>query len=71
VRSALKANESTQEVNITVEAQQGRVVLKGIVVNEQEHQQAEQVAAGVKGVTGVENRLRLMKATRTFTYSKT
>ncbi len=71
VRSALKANESTQEVNITVEAQQGRIVLKGIVVNEQEHQQAEQVAAGVKGVSGVENRLRLMKATRTFTYSKT
>ncbi|MCZ8251346.1 MAG: cytidylate kinase family protein [Hylemonella sp.] len=71
VRSALKANESTQEVNITVEAQQGRVVLKGIVVNEQEHQQAERVAAAVKGVTGVENRLRLMKATRTFTYSKT
>ena len=71
VRSALKADEGTQEVNITVEAQQGRVVLKGIVVNEQEHQQAEKVAAGVKGVTGVENRLRLMKATRSFTYSKT
>lgn len=71
VRSALKANESTQEVNITVEAQQGHVVLKGIVVNEQEHQQAAKVASGVKGVTGVDNRLRLMKATRTFTYSKT
>lgn len=71
VRSALKANESTQEVNITVEAQQGHVVLKGIVVNEQEHEQAAKVAAGVKGVTGVDNRLRLMKATRTFTYSKT
>ncbi|MBX9870592.1 MAG: cytidylate kinase family protein [Burkholderiaceae bacterium] len=71
VRSALKANESTQEVNITVEAQQGRVVLKGIVVNEQEHQQAAKVAAGVQGVTGVDNRLRLMKATRSFTYSKT
>jgi len=71
VRSALKANESTQEVNITVEAQQGHVVLKGIVVNEQEHEQAAKVAAGVKGVTGVDNRLRLMKASRTFTYSKT
>ncbi|MFN4361135.1 MAG: cytidylate kinase family protein [Hylemonella sp.] len=71
VRSALKANESTQEVNITVEAQQGRVVLKGIVVNDQEHQQAEKVAAGVPGVKGVENRLRLMKASRSFTYSKT
>ena len=71
VRSALKANESTQEVNITVEAQQGRVVLKGIVVNEHESQEAAKVAAGVQGVAGVENRLRLMKATRSFTYSKT
>lgn len=71
VRSALKANESTREVNITVEAQQGRVVLKGIVVNEHESQEAAKVAAGVKGVVGVENRLRLMKATRTFIYSKT
>ncbi|MEK9951561.1 MAG: cytidylate kinase family protein [Curvibacter sp.] len=71
VRSALKAHESTQEVNITVEAQQGRVVLKGIVVNEHESQEAAKVAAGVQGVTGVENRLRLMKATRSFTYSKT
>ncbi len=71
VRSALKARDSTEEVNITVEAQQGRVILKGIVLNEQEHKDVESVAAGVKGVVGVENRLRLMKATRTFIYSKT
>ena len=71
VRSALKARDSTEEVNITVEAQQGRVFLKGIVLNEQEHKDVESVAAGVKGVVGVENRLRLMKATRTFIYSKT
>ena len=71
VRSALKADDSTQEVNITVEAQKGRVILKGIVVNEQEHKDVERITAGVRGVVGVENRLRLMKATRTFTYSKT
>lgn len=71
VRSALKAQDSTQEVNITVEAQKGRILLKGIVVNEQEHKDAESVAAGVQGVLSVDNRLRLMKATRTFTYSKT
>jgi osmotically-inducible protein OsmY len=58
-------------VNITVESQTGRVILKGIVVNDHEHSEVEKIAAGVQGVTGVENRLRLMKATRTFTYSKT
>jgi cytidylate kinase len=71
VRSALKTHASTQDVNITVESQTGRVILKGIVVNDHEHSEVEKIAAGVQGVTGVENRLRLMKATRTFTYSKT
>ena len=71
VRSALKAHAATEEVNITVEAQSGRVALKGIVVNSEEQAAVEKVAAGVAGVTGVDNRLRLMKSTRTFTYSKT
>jgi len=71
VRSALKANEATQEVNITIEAQSGRVLLKGIVVNAHEQSEVERLAATVAGVTGVENRLRLMSSSRVFTYSKT
>ncbi len=71
VRSALKDNESTQEVNITIEAQKGRVILKGIVVNAHEQAEVEKVAARVSGVSGVENRLRLMSSSRVFTYSKT
>lgn len=71
VRSALKDNESTQEVNITIEAQGNRVVLSGIVVNPHEQAEVDKVAAQVKGVASVDNRLRLMSPTRTFTYSKT
>lgn len=71
VRSALKANESTQDVSITIDAQGSRVILSGIVVNGHEQGEVEKVAAQVPGVTGVENRLRLMKPTRSFTYSKT
>jgi cytidylate kinase len=71
VRAALKAGESTQDVNITIDAQKGRVILSGIVVNGHEQAEVEKVTAQVPGVTGVENRLRLMKPTRTFTYSKT
>lgn len=71
VRAALKAGESTQDVNITIDAQKGRVILSGIVVNGHEQAEVEKVTAQVPGVAGVENRLRLMKPTRTFTYSKT
>jgi cytidylate kinase len=71
VRSALKDNETTQEVNITIEAQKGRVILKGIVVNAHEQAEVEKVAAMVSGVVGVENRLRLMTTSRLFTSSKT
>lgn len=71
VRAALKDNEATQDVKITIEAQGGRVILSGIVVNGHEQAEVEKVTTQVKGVTGVENRLRQMKPTRTFTYSKT
>lgn len=71
VRSALKDNETTQEVNITIEAQKGRVILKGIVVNSDEQVDVEKIASTVSGVVGVENRLRLMSSSRIFTYSKT
>ena len=71
VRAALKANESTQDVSITIDAQGSRVILSGIVVNGHEQGEVEKVATQVPGVTGVENRLRLMKPTRSFTYSKT
>ncbi|MFN4349277.1 MAG: cytidylate kinase family protein [Hylemonella sp.] len=71
VRSALKDNETTQEVNITIETQKGRVILKGIVVNAHEQAEVEKVASMVPGVVGVENRLRLMTSSRLFTHSKT
>lgn len=71
VRAALKADETTQDVNITIDAQGGRVILSGIVVNSHEQGEVEKVTAQVQGVSGVENRLRLMKPTRSFTYSKT
>ena len=70
VRAALKDNASTQEVKITIEGRNGTILLSGIVVNANERNEAEKVAAQVKGVTGVENKLRLMSG-RAFTYSKT
>lgn len=71
VRAALKANEATSNVDVQIDSLEGRVVLSGIVVNEQEKSEAERVASTVAGVGKVENKLHLMKVTRKFTYAKT
>ena len=70
VRAALKDNESTEDVNITIEAQSGHLTLKGIVVNAHELAEVEKVAAKVAGVSAVDNRLRVMATSRIFTSSK-
>ena len=71
VRAALKANESTSNVDVQVESRDGQVVLNGIVVNDQEKAETERVATAVAGQGKVENRLHLMAITRKFTYAKT
>jgi cytidylate kinase len=71
VRAALKAQEATNDVDVQIESRDGRVVLSGIVANEQERADAERVAATVAGVTAVENRLHLMTVSRRFTHAKT
>lgn len=72
VRAALKADEATSGVDVHIDADQGRVTLSGIVVNEREKAETERVANTVPGVVGkVENKLRLMAITRKFTHSKT
>lgn len=71
VRAALKVHETTQHVNITIESKNGVLTLSGIVLNLAEKSEVEKVAAQVAGVTGVENRLRLMSPTRRFAYAKT
>lgn len=70
IRSALRANELTRAVDITIESAEGRIALRGIVVNAGERAAAEQVAAGVPGVIDVDNQLRVMGTTRLFTSAK-
>ena len=66
VRAALRANETTREVNITIEGSEASVVLRGIVVNVGERAAVEHVAAGVPGVAGLDNQLRVMATSRLF-----
>jgi hypothetical protein len=71
VRAALRGDERTREINIAIDgAGAGDVRLSGIVVNEAERELVAQVAAGVRGVRAVDNRLNVMKTTRMFTSSK-
>lgn len=71
VRAALKANEATRNVDVQIDARDGRVALSGIVVNDREKDEAERVATTVAGVGKVDNQLHLMAITRKFTYAKT
>jgi cytidylate kinase len=71
VRAALKANESTSNVDVQIDSRAGRVTLTGIVVNEQEKAEAARVASSVAGLGKVDNQLHLMKVSRKFTYAKT
>lgn len=71
VRAALKANESTSDVDVQIDSRNGQVTLSGIVVSDKERNETERVAATVAGIGKVDNRLHLMKVTRKFTYAKT
>ena len=70
VRAALRADEATREVNISVEGSADRIALRGIVVSAGERIAVEQVVAAVPGVAAVDNELRVMAASRLFTSSK-
>jgi hypothetical protein len=71
VRAALRADDATHNVDVSIESTSaGRVALRGIVANSDEREAAEKVSASVAGVTGVDNELRVMATSRLFTSSK-
>jgi len=67
VRAALKDHGATGNVNVTIETDNGRTVLSGIVLNARESAEAERIATGVPGVSSVDNRLRVMAKSTRFT----
>jgi cytidylate kinase len=71
VRAALRANETTRNVDVLIEGSGDTVVLRGIVVSTDERDAAEKVAGAVPGVAGVDSQLRVMASSRLFTSSKT
>lgn len=62
VRAALRFDEETDHVNISISASGGEVKLEGVVVDEAERKAAERVTRAVKGVKSVEVDLKLISA---------
>jgi len=60
VRAALRADERTEGIDVTVEAEGGRVKLRGIVLNDREKGYCGEVVERVAGVTAVDDELRTM-----------
>jgi len=59
-RAALKANPATAGIDIAIDAQDGKLVLTGIVANDREHALCHEVAGGIAGAAGVEDQLTTM-----------
>jgi cytidylate kinase len=61
-RAALKANPATAGIDVHIEAQGGRLLLRGIVADEHEHALCHEVAGAVAGAGagGVEDQLTTM-----------
>ncbi len=70
VRAALRADEATRGVDITVESDAGKLVLRGIVADAREKDASAAVAAAVPGVVSVDNQLRTMAGSRLFASAK-
>jgi len=59
-RAALKSNSATMDINVHIEARDGRLILSGIVANEREHAKCHEVAGAFAGPAGVEDDLTTM-----------
>jgi osmotically-inducible protein OsmY len=64
VRAALRTSAATRAVRIGVQAQQGRVVLSGLLDTADQRTSVEEVTAGVPGVREIDSQLRSADAVR-------
>jgi hypothetical protein len=61
VRAAMRSNESTAAVDVTVEVDDGQVTLSGIVSDMRERDECERVVSRVTGVSTVKDQLNVMR----------
>ena len=63
IRAELKAHRTTHDADLDIQANDGEVVLMGVVTSEMEKRAVERVVRGMKEVRKVESQLRVMKYT--------
>ncbi|QJR12467.1 Cytidylate kinase [Usitatibacter rugosus] len=59
-RAALRADDRTSDVEISIDVSGGRVALRGIVANDKERERVHAVIEGLAGVAGIDDELRTM-----------
>ncbi len=66
VHLALKSNPGTEDIEISVEADNAKIILTGIVTNGKEREACENTVAKVPGVRKVDNHLKIIRGTKSF-----
>lgn len=66
VRLALRSNPATENLRISIEADNCKIVLSGIVVDEDESRACESILTKVPGVSEVDNQLTTITGVKTF-----
>ena len=66
VRLALKRNPETEDIEISVEVDNAKVILSGIVVDDKEREACESTVAKVSGVREVDNQLKMISGVKSF-----
>jgi cytidylate kinase len=66
VRFALKSNPKTHNIDVSLEADDGKVILEGVVVDDKEREACESTIAKVTGVRKVDNHLKMIRRTKSF-----
>ncbi len=66
LRSMLRADEATRNVEITIDSAGDRLVLRGVVANAAERDAVQRIASGLPGIAGVDSQLRVMAPSRRF-----
>jgi len=66
VRAALRANEQTHGVDVTIDSSEGVVTLRGIVADAEEKVAAVKISAAVAAVKVVDDQLRVMARSKLF-----
>ncbi len=66
VHLALKSNPKTHNIDVSLEADDGKVILEGVVVDDKEREACEGTVAKVTGVRKVDNHLKMIRRTKSF-----